>query len=86
MTSFNLTEKHLSQNPTLKLLANSGYRVLTPEQAIGELQGDSEELLKKLLGNTIDAISYNASVTLDKKHGDTPPLQKIIDVAKPDKN
>lgn len=44
--------------------------------------GKKEELLEKLLGAAIDAVSSNASDTLDKKHGDNSPahdgLEKTV--------
>lgn len=42
---------------------------------------EDDELLVKLLDTTIDAIAFNASSTLDKKHGDKMPLQGILEEA-----
>ena len=56
MPPFHTTEKHLSQIPALQLLANLGYQVLTPQQALRErgdktsnvlLEGVLHEQLKK---------------------------------------
>ena len=32
-------------------------------------------MMKKLMNQAIDAISFNASTTLDKKHGDSTPTK-----------
>ena len=50
MTPFPHTEKHLSQLPALQLLANLGYRILRPQEALQERQGktDNIDLLKQL--------------------------------------
>ena len=34
---------------------------------------------KDFIAKTIDAIAYNASVTLDSKHGDKMPAQELIE-------
>lgn len=38
-----------------------------------------EPLMEKLLSASIDTISENASKTLDKHHGDKPPMQEITE-------
>lgn len=47
---------------------------------IDNLQSDSkEQLLEKLLTAAIDAVSSNASSTLDKKHGDNSPVHEVVE-------
>jgi len=50
----------------------SGYK-----QQIEGLNQYNQELLMQLLNTAITAMSYNASDTLDKKHGDGTPVQEI---------
>lgn len=50
-------------------------------QALGE---SDPELMKKLLSSAIDAISDNASQTLDKKNKESTPLHELIEKASPD--
>ncbi|MCG9732271.1 hypothetical protein L1D44_21045 [Shewanella sp. Isolate13] len=45
------------------------------KQQIKELSDSDDEMMKKLMNQAIDAISFNASTTLDKKHGDTTPTK-----------
>ena len=45
MTTFHHTEKHLSQIPALQLLANCGYEILMPQQALEERQGKNSNIL-----------------------------------------
>lgn len=45
MPLFQHTEKDLSQIPALQLLANVGYRILTPEQALQERGGKTSNVL-----------------------------------------
>jgi hypothetical protein len=47
-------------------------------EALGESDSD-ETLKKKLLNIALDAIAYNASKTLDKKHDDQIPLQNLLE-------
>ncbi len=47
---FKFNEKHLSQIPALQLLANCGYQILTPQQALHERQGKYSNVL---LENTL---------------------------------
>jgi hypothetical protein len=50
------------------------------KQQVDELQGGKkEELLEKLLGAAIDAVSSNSSITLDKKHGDNTPAHEAME-------
>lgn len=42
------------------------------KQQIDNLEKKNEELVEKLLKTTIDAVAYNPSKTLDKKHGEKP--------------
>lgn len=46
------------------------------KQQIEELGEDNSELLKTLLEQTIIAIAFNASTTLDKKHSDGTIAEK----------
>lgn len=45
---------------------------------IEELEQSDPELMKKLLSSAIDAVSKNASDTLDKNHGDKTPAQEGV--------
>ena len=47
------------------------------KKQISELGKEDSELLEKLIFEAINAISYNASKTLDKKHGDGTILNEI---------
>ncbi|MBO2609942.1 hypothetical protein [Shewanella algae] len=57
-------------------LAKSYQSFKTQIEALNETSGD---LMKKLLEATIDAVSMNASDTLDKKHGDKTPVNLGFD-------
>ncbi|WP_057832812.1 hypothetical protein [Colwellia sp. TT2012] len=46
---------------------------------IEALEQADPELMKKLLNSTIDAVSKNASDTLDKNHGDKTPVHEGVD-------
>lgn len=48
-------------------------------QQIEKLSSENEELLKKLLDTAITAIGYNASETLERKHGDKMPVQEFCE-------
>ena len=48
------------------------------KEQIDELGEDDKVLLKKLLDSSINTVSYNASESLDKKHGDATPAQETI--------
>lgn len=45
---------------------------------IDELEQTDKELLTKLLNSSIDTVAYNASESLDKKHGDGTPATEVI--------
>jgi hypothetical protein len=49
------------------------------KKQIVELDSADPELMKKLLESTINTVTFNASSTLDKKHGDNMPMQEIVD-------
>jgi len=49
------------------------------KKQLQQLKTDSEELQRELLAKAIDAIAYNASITLDGKHDDKLPLQQILE-------
>lgn len=58
MDSFRFNEKHLSQIPALQLLANLGYRYLTPEQALAMRGGRlSNVLLEVVLRDSLKRIN-----------------------------
>ena len=58
MDSFHFNEKHLSQIPALQLLANLGYRYLTPEQALAMRGGRaSNVLLEEILRDSLKRIN-----------------------------
>lgn len=44
-----------------------------------DLKVDTEELQKELISKAIDAIAYNASITLDGKHKNKIPLHQFLD-------
>lgn len=45
---------------------------------IDELKQEDKKLLEKLLDSSIDTVAHNASESLDKKHGDSTPVQSTI--------
>jgi len=45
-----------------------------------DLKGDSEGLQRELIAKAIDSIAYNASVTLDGKHEEKLPAQKLFEM------
>lgn len=49
------------------------------KKQIQELKGESEDLQKQLISKAIEAIAYNASVTLDGKHEDKLPVQHLLE-------
>ena len=49
------------------------------KKQVGDLQVGGDELMALLMKSSIDAISFNASSTLDGKHGDRMPIQDVID-------
>ncbi|MBR0128932.1 MAG: hypothetical protein IJM09_03860, partial [Neisseriaceae bacterium] len=70
----------LEQEYAHKAILAKSY--LSYKEQIEKLQTDDPELLKKLMGSTIDTISYNPSPTLDKKHGDGTVLNEIPNTLK----
>lgn len=54
------------------------------KKQIQELGESDPELMKKLLGAAIDAISENASQTLDTKYKESTPLHELIEKVAPD--
>ena len=58
MNTFRFDEKHLSQIPSLQLLANLGYRYLTREQALAMRGGRlSNVLLEEILRDSLKRIN-----------------------------
>lgn len=49
------------------------------KKQIEDLGGNNEEMLKGLMMRAIEAISRNASDTLDGKHGDKMPVHEIVE-------
>lgn len=49
------------------------------KQQLQDLGDKDPELQIEFIKKAIDAIAYNASQTLDKKHGDKTPIQEIIE-------
>lgn len=45
---------------------------------IDELKQEDKKLLEKLLDSSINTVAHNASESLDKKHGDSTPIQETI--------
>jgi hypothetical protein len=54
------------------------------KKQLQQLKTDSEELQRELLAKAIDAIAYNASITLDGKHDDKLPLLQLLEKLAPD--
>lgn len=48
------------------------------KRQIDELNQEDKKLLEKLLDSSINTVSHNASESLDKKHGDSTPVQETI--------
>ena len=48
---------------------------------IDELGSEGDELRRDLLAKSVDAIAFNASSSLDGKHGDKIPLQEAVEQA-----
>jgi hypothetical protein len=57
-------------------LAKSYQSYKTQVEQLGQ---ETNELMAHLLRSAIDAIAFNASVTLETKHGDKSPLQDMLD-------
>jgi hypothetical protein len=49
-----------------------------------QLKTDTEELQKELLAKAIEAIAYNASITLDGKHDEKLPVQQVLEKFSPE--
>jgi len=49
------------------------------KKQIQDLKDEAGELQKQLIASSINAISYNASRTLDGKHGDKLPAQQLLE-------
>lgn len=49
------------------------------KKQIEELGDEDNEMLKSLIVKTVDSIAYNASATLDGKHGDKAPAQELAE-------
>jgi hypothetical protein len=52
------------------------------KKELSNLDGDSQEMLKALIGKAIDTIAHNASTTLDGKHVEPSPATKILETIK----
>lgn len=50
------------------------------KQQLRQLSTGSEDLEKELLAKAIEAVSYNASKTLDAKSSDETPIRRIIEI------
>lgn len=84
MTSFPHNEKYLSQIPALQLLANCGYQILTPRQALQERQGKHsnvllEDILRKQL-STFNRIQYKGKAHRFSEANIQEAIQKIKNV------
>ena len=51
------------------------------KQQIEALNSGDADMLKNLITKAIDAIAYNASETLDKRHGDRHPAHELVEKA-----
>jgi flagellar motility protein MotE (MotC chaperone) len=51
------------------------------KKQIDELGGGNDQLMRDLLAKAVDAIAFNASVSLDGRHGDKIPLQEALEKA-----
>lgn len=49
------------------------------KKQLQDLKGDAEDLQKELIAKSINAIAYNASVTLDGKHTEKPPVFQMLE-------
>lgn len=49
------------------------------KKQLQELPGDNGDLQKILIGKAVDAIAYNASVTLDGKHEEKLPIHQLLE-------
>lgn len=48
------------------------------KKQVDELGGENHEMLLMLIQKAVEAVSFNASSTLDKKHGDNMPVQDAL--------
>lgn len=52
------------------------------KKQLQDLNGDSEDLQRELIAKAVEAIAYNASATLDRKHHEEkPPLVQLLEKA-----
>ena len=49
------------------------------KKQLQDLKGDAEDLQKELIAKSINAIAYNASITLDGKHTEKPPVFQMLE-------
>lgn len=49
------------------------------KKQIEELDDKDNEMLKSLIVKAVDSIAYNASATLDGKHGDKAPMHEVVE-------
>lgn len=50
------------------------------KKQIEELDEEGKDLMLKLLENTIASVAFNASTTLDKKHGEKTPYHELLEL------
>lgn len=60
-------------------LSYEGYK-----KQLNDLKIDVDDLQKELISKSIEAISYNASITLDGKHTEKPPIFHLFEKMKMD--
>ena len=70
-------EKRLEQEYTHKEALAKSY--VGFKKAIDDLGASDKDLRKQLLETVIKAIAFNASTTLDKKHGDKMPILELLE-------
>ena len=68
-------DRRLQQEYAHKEALTKSYQSF--KKQIKDLKDEDKELMKKLLDTTIEAIAFNASTTLDGKHGDKIPMQEL---------
>jgi hypothetical protein len=49
------------------------------KKQLQDLKGDSDALQRELISKAIEAVAYNASITLDGKHQEKLPSQQLIE-------
>ena len=81
MSPYQPDEKHLSQIPALQLLANLGYTILPPDQALAERQGKAghvllENILREQL-KKINQIQYKGGTFLFSEENIQSAIQKL---------